>query len=311
MSAISTIRGSSAGQSTAWRARDHVIGQVVNPAVERARMCRRGASGDVIGSREKMGEAVLFDRYRRDRDPAAREQLVARYLPLAHHFARRYRGRAERDDLIQVAALGLLKAIDRFDPERGLAFSSFAVPTILGELKRHFRDRGWMIRVPRGVQELSLRLDTVTQTLTGELGRSPTAAELAGRAGASVEDVLEALAAATAHHPDSLDRPITDEGDGAVKVLAIREDPGFARVEDAAMIDGLMATLPARDRTVLRLRFEDDLTQAEIGRLLGISQMQVSRIIRQSITALNQHAASQPPTGFTAFIAHPSGRDRA
>jgi RNA polymerase sigma-B factor len=255
-----------------------------------------GAVRELLGPDETTAEAVLFDRYRRDRDAATRAQLVARYLPLARHLARRYRGRADVDDLTQVASLGLLKAVERFDPGRGLAFSSFAVPTILGELKRDFRDRGWMVRVPRGVQELKLRLDTVAERLTGELGRAPTAAELAQRADASVEEVLEALAAATAHYPDSLDRPLTEEGDDAIGVLTASEDPGFARVEDVAMLDGLLATLPKRDRLVLRLRFQDDLTQVEIGRLLGISQMQVSRIIRQSITALRdagQRAAAE------------------
>jgi RNA polymerase sigma-B factor len=240
---------------------------------------------------EKTGEAAIFARYRRDRDAATREVLVVRYLPLARNLARRYRGRADIDDRIQVASLGLLKAIDRFDPDRGLAFSTFAVPTILGELKRDFRDRGWMVRVPRGVQELKLRLDTITQTMTGELGRAPTAAELADRAGDPVEDVLEALAAATAHHPDSLDRPLSDDGDGAVDLLAASEDRSFARVEDGAAFDGLLERLPKRDRVVLRLRFEDDLTQAEIGRLLNISQMQVSRTIRKSITTLQRYSA--------------------
>jgi RNA polymerase sigma-B factor len=248
--------------------------------------------GDVISPGEKTAEAALFDRYRRDRDAVTRDLLVGRYLPLARHLARRYVGRADVDDLTQVASLGLLKAIDRFDPGRGLAFSSFAVPTILGELKRYFRDRGWMVRVPRPVQELKLRLDAVTQTLTGELGRSPTVAELADRAGATVEEVLEALAAATAHHPDSLDRPLTQDGDDALDFHAAAEDPGFARVEAAAVIDELLATLPERDRLVLRLRFHDDLTQADIGRMLDLSQMHVSRIIRQSISALQQHAAA-------------------
>ena len=208
-----------------------------------------------------------------------------RFLPLAYHLARRYHRGADADDLQQVASLGLLKAIDRFDPERGLAFTSFAVPTILGELKRYFRDHGWTVRVPRDLQELKLRVDTISQTLTGELGRSPTAAELAERANATTEQILEALAAATAHHPDSLDQPLTDDGDDAIDFLAA-DEPGFERVEDAAFVDGLLNTLSDRERVILRLRFEDDLTQAEIGARLGISQMHVSRLIRQAITTL-------------------------
>jgi RNA polymerase sigma-B factor len=233
-------------------------------------------------------DAALFDRFRRTQDAATRDELVRRYLPLARHLARRYRGRTDvdADDLDQVAALGLIGAINRFDPSRGLAFSSFAVPTIVGELKRHFRDRGWMVRVPRGVQELSARLETISQALTGELGRSPTATELASRTGASVEEILEALAAATAHHPDSLDRPVTEDGDSALDMLAAGVDPGYARVDDAMVVDELLQALPERDRLVLRLRFQDDLTQSEIGRLLNISQMHISRIIRTSIHAL-------------------------
>ena len=198
---------------------------------------------------------------------------------------------ADADDLQQVASLGLLKAIDRFDPERGLAFTSFAVPTILGELKRYFRDHGWTVRVPRDVQELTLRVDTISQTLTGELGRSPTPAELAERANATTEQILEALAAATAHHPDSLDQPLSDDGDDAIDFLAAKE-PGFDRVEDAAFVDGLLNTLSDRERIILRLRFENDLTQAEIGDRLGISQMHVSRLIRQAITTLQTTTAA-------------------
>ncbi len=233
--------------------------------------------------------ARLFARYRRDRDPATRDALVDRFLPLAHHLARRYRHGADADDLQQVASLGLLKAIDRFDPGRGLAFTSFAVPTILGELKRYFRDHGWTVRVPRGLQELTLRVDAISQALSGELGRSPTPAELAERAGVTIEQILEALAAATAHHPDSLDQPLSDEGDDAIAFLAARE-PGFERVEDAALVDGLLDTLSDRERVILRLRFEDDLTQAEIGDCLGISQMHVSRLIRQAIATLQAAA---------------------
>jgi RNA polymerase sigma-B factor len=229
--------------------------------------------------------AGLFARYRRDHDPATREALVARFLPLAHHLARRYHGGADADDLHQVASLGLLKAIERFDPDRGIAFTSFAVPTILGELKRYFRDLGWTVRVPRDVQELKLRVDALNQTLSGELGRSPTAAELAERANATTEQILEALAAATAHYPDSLDQPLSDDGDDAIDFLAGRE-PGFERVDDAAYVEWLLSRLSDRERIVLRLRFEQDLTQAEIGTRLGISQMHVSRLLRQALATL-------------------------
>jgi len=230
--------------------------------------------------------ASAFEAYHRDGDPAARELLATRYLPLARHLARRYRGRAELDDLEQVASLALLKAIDRFDPTRGLEFSTFAYPTILGELKRYFRDLGWTVRVPRELQELTLRLDALRETMTGELGRSPTVAELAERADTTVEQVVEAIAAGSAHHPDSLDRPLSEDGDLAIDVVAAHDDPGFARAENAVVVDGLLANLSEREREVLKLRFQEDLTQAEIGRRLGVSQMHVSRLIRQSIADL-------------------------
>jgi len=235
--------------------------------------------------------AHLFARYRRDHDPATRDALVDRFLPLAYHLARRYHGGAEAEDLQQVASLGLLKAIDRFDPGRGAAFTSFAVPTILGEIKRYFRDHGWTVRVPRDLQELKLRVDAISRTLAGELGRAPTAAELAERANATTEQIVEALAAATAHHPDSLHQPVSDEGDEAINLLAT-EEPGFDRVDDAAFVDGLLDTLSDRARIILRLRFEDDLTQSEIGDRLGISQMHVSRLIRQAIATLEATTAA-------------------
>jgi RNA polymerase sigma-B factor len=239
-------------------------------------------------------ERELFARYRREGDAGAREALVARYLPLARHLAGRYRGRGDLDDLHQVAAVALLRAIDRFDAERGLAFSSFAVPTILGELKRHFRDHGWMVRVPRELQELKLRIDHLTQQLTGELGRSPTPAELAVRANSSLEDVLEALTAASAHFPDSLDQPMSEDGDSALDFLPASDDGAFERVENAMLVDGLLARLPERDRLILRLRFEQELTQNEIGQRLGISQMHVSRLIRNAIATLHETQAPRP-----------------
>jgi RNA polymerase sigma-B factor len=235
--------------------------------------------------------ARLFARYRRDHDPATRDALVARFLPLAYHLARRYHGGADADDLQQVASIGLLKAIDRYDPERGSAFSSFAVPTILGELKRYFRDNGWTVRVPRDLQDLKLRIDGISQTLTGELGRSPTPAELAERANTTTEQILDALAAATAHHPDSLDQPLGDEGHDAIHFLAAKET-GFERVDNTVFVDELLNTLSDRERIILRLRFEHDLTQAEIGARLGISQMQISRLIRQAIATLRDAARS-------------------
>ncbi|WP_028065508.1 SigB/SigF/SigG family RNA polymerase sigma factor [Solirubrobacter soli] len=233
---------------------------------------------------------------RHDHDRLPREQLIERYLPLARHLARRYKGGSiELDDLNQVAAFALVKAVDRFDPDRGIAFSSFAVPTIVGELKRHFRDHGWAVRVPRDVQELKLKLDRMITALTGELGRTPTANELAERTDASIEQVLDALGAASAHYPDSLDRPVGEDGDGLGQLVG-GEEPGYTEVENTELVDGLLSTLPERDREILRMRFEEELTQAEIGRRLGVSQMHISRLIRKSIARLQQASEGDPLT---------------
>jgi len=235
----------------------------------------------------------LLIRYHREGDPAAREQLVTRFLPLARQLARRYqRGGEPLDDLIQVASLGLLKAIDRFDPARETAFSSFAVPTILGELKRHFRDKGWSVRVPRDLQELAVKVDRVGDEMSRELGRAPTPAELAERTGTTLEQVLEAREASAAYRAVSLDRPRSEEdeeGDSFADAFGV-VDPGFDLAEDAATVERLMRVLSEREREVLRLRFEEDLTQSEIGQRVGVSQMHVSRLIRQSIARLRDEA---------------------
>ena len=238
----------------------------------------------------------LLERYHRDGDQAAREALVQRFLPLARQLARRYqRGSEPLDDLIQVASLGLLKAIDRFEPDRPTAFSSFAVPTILGELKRHFRDRGWSVRVPRDLQELAVRVERVGEDLTRELGRAPTPGEIAQHVGVTTEQVLEAREAAGAYRAVSLDRPRDDddESDGGMADSMGVEDPGFGLAEDAATVARLMGVLGDREREVLRLRFVEDLTQSEIGARVGVSQMHVSRLIRQAVERLRE-AAEMP-----------------
>jgi RNA polymerase sigma-B factor len=238
----------------------------------------------------------LLERYHRQGDAAAREALVTRFLPLARQLARRYqRGGEQLDDLVQVASLGLLKAIDRFDPARETAFSSFAVPTILGELKRHFRDKGWSVRVPRDLQELAVKVDKVADEMSRELGRAPTPAELAERTGTTLEQVLEAREASAAYRAVSLDRPRTeeeDEGESYADAVGA-EDPGYRIAEDAATVERLMRVLSDREREVLRLRFEEDLTQSEIGERVGVSQMHVSRLIRQSVARLRE-AADDP-----------------
>jgi RNA polymerase sigma-B factor len=239
-------------------------------------------------------EHALFERLHAG-DATARAALVSRFLPLARQLAWSMRGGEDLDDLEQVAAIGLMKAIDRFDPVRGFAFSSFAVPTIQGELKRHYRDRVWFVRVPRPVRDLCVRVERVSSALSGELGRSPTVAEIAERADCTDERVLEALVALTSRHPVSLDQPrIAADQPHATGYEVAAEDPGYADVDDAELLDGLMADLPARDRLILDLRFRQDQRQSQIAEVLGLSQMQVSRLIRRSIEQLRL-AAAQPP----------------
>ncbi len=230
-------------------------------------------------------ELALFGRLIREGDRSARDALLERFMPLARNLAQRYRAAEDIEDLEQVAAIGLVKAIDRFDPERGAAFTSFAVPTIRGELMRHLRDRGWALHVPRKVQELAVRLDRVSTDLVSDLGRSPTAAELADRVGTTVELVLEALQAATARRAQSLDEPHRDDENERAHDVAVIET-GFARAEDADQLERLTAILSERERVILGLRFREELTQLEIGEIVGISQMQVSRTLRRALARL-------------------------
>ena len=239
----------------------------------------------------------MFERYRRTGDQAARAELVARFLPLARHLANRYRERGEYDDLVQVASYALVKAIDRYDLDRGLAFSSFAVPTIVGELKRYFRDHGWAVRVPRELKDRSLAVRRTSERLGARLGRSPTPGEIAFAMDSSVELVLEALQTASALHPDRLDAP-NETGDGEHEDHAVAaEESGYALAEASATLKPLLAHLTPRERAMLRLRFEEDLTQSEIAAQLGISQMQVSRVLRQAIGRLQILATGPPPPG--------------
>jgi RNA polymerase sigma-B factor len=231
----------------------------------------------------------LFERWQCDRDESAREELVRRFLPLARRLARRYMGAREPlDDLVQVASVALVKAIDRFDYKRGVAFSSYAIPTMAGELKRYFRDLGWSVHVPRGTQELALQVKEGEQRLTAELGRSPTVNELTVYLELSFEEVVDGLEAATAHHSKSLDAPQEDgDGDpGTVGDTIGSVDKGYEFVDMRASIATAAAGLSERDRQVLALRFIDDLTQTEIAGRLGVSQMQVSRILSRSVSHL-------------------------
>lgn len=233
---------------------------------------------------------ALLVRWHIDGDRDARDEVAARMLPLARSLARRYANKGEPlDDLEQVACVGLIKAIDRFDLGRDVRFATYAVPTIAGELKRHFRDRGWMMRVPRDVQELSGRIGVVRERLVHDLARSPTVTELA-RATATDEDrVVEALAAAEAYRTLSLDQPFQD-GTGPLEAIG-DDDLGFERAEARAMLAEGLHELAPREREIVRLRFFEGLTQREIAEQIGISQMHVSRLIRRTVQQLRDRIA--------------------
>ncbi|MGH2904269.1 MAG: SigB/SigF/SigG family RNA polymerase sigma factor [Solirubrobacteraceae bacterium] len=251
------------------------------------------------GDSFERSDRELFARARAG-DGRAREQLAERYLPLARRLARRYqRSEEPLDDLEQVASLGLLKAIDRFDADRDVAFSSFAVPTILGEVKRHFRDRTWSVRVPRDLQELALRVDRVAAELSLDKHRAPTVSELAEAVGATEELVLEALRAASAYHAGSLDAPRAGRTDAETPGESLADalggdEEGFERAEERATLAPLLAHVSRRERLVLVLRFGEDMTQAEIGERIGVSQMQVSRLIRRALVRLRDGLAERP-----------------
>jgi RNA polymerase sigma-B factor len=240
--------------------------------------------------RRKRDQELLL-RYQRDRDLDAREELVLRFIPLARQLASRYRGAGEpQEDLVQVACLGLLKAVDRYEPGRGSGFTKYAVPTMLGELKRHFRDKGWAVHVPRATQELVLKVSDAMSELPSKLGRSPTPRDVALAIGEPVEVVLEAMEAATAYDATSLDAPrASSDGDDGGWTLAesvAEDDPGYELVEIGETLRGTLRALPDRERLILKLRFEHDLTQAEIAERVGVSQMHVSRLLRRSLDRL-------------------------
>ncbi|MFP5363350.1 MAG: SigB/SigF/SigG family RNA polymerase sigma factor [Thermoleophilia bacterium] len=244
------------------------------------------------GASAPCSERELFRRAHRG-DERSREELTKRFMPLARSLALRYQRSGEPlDDLMQVAALGLVKAVRRFDPARDIAFSSYAVPTILGEIKRYFRDRTWAVRVPRSLQELSLRIDRVVSGLSEELHRSPSVKEIAAAVDATEEEVLEALQAGGAYRAVSFEAPAGGAADDAATLaesVGVSES-GFDRAEERATLDALLDCVSDREREVLRMRFEQDMTQAEIGAAIGVSQMQISRIIRQALQRLRDAA---------------------
>jgi RNA polymerase sigma-B factor len=241
-------------------------------------------------------EAELWRRFVRDRDPRIREELVNRNLPFAKRLARRYRGASESfDDLLQVASLALVNAVDRFDPDRGIPFSAFASPTILGELKRHFRDRAWTVRVPRGLHDRMAQVDKAVSELTEKLQRSPSIGEIAERLELEPTDVLEVLEANHNRRPLSLDRPVGgEESEEASPADWVgEEDKNFELVEGRVALDSALPNLDERERLVLRLRFVDDLTQTQIAEQIGHSQMHVSRILRRALARIREQVREQ------------------
>jgi RNA polymerase sigma-B factor len=247
-------------------------------------------SGTPVGEPVSAADSQeLFERWRRDRDREARDELIARFLPLARKLARRYVQSSEPyDDLVQVASLGLVKAVERFDPDRGFAFTSFAVPTIVGELKRYFRDTGWAIHVDRGAQERARKINEARQAISARTGRPPRVDELAQYLELSEEEVLDGLQVAEAYGTVSLDAPLAGEED-APRIEAIGdEDERLGLVDDQTTIFAAAKHLPQREREILYLRFGEDLTQSEIAERVGVSQMQVSRLLRRSLHRLRQ-----------------------
>jgi RNA polymerase sigma-B factor len=233
-------------------------------------------------------EARLFTHLAETGDAKVRETLVRKYLPLARHVARRFQRNGQSgDDLYQVACYALVKAVDGFDATRGLAFTSYATPTITGELKRHARDTGWGMRVPRGLQERVLKVEEAIVLLTGELRRSPTLAEIAKETGLAGEEVLEAIEAGANHSLESLDLPLGGDAEALTRLDTLGEtEPGYELVDDTQALRPALCELPIRERQILSMRFGEELPQSEIARRLGISQMHVSRLLRRTLTDL-------------------------
>ena len=250
------------------------------------------AAPPASGSPGGVPDRELLRRYHEQGDTAAREQLVERHLPLVRSLARRYAGRGESvEDIEQVGAIGLLKAIDRYELSREVALTTYATPNVVGEIKRHFRDRGWTIRIPRALQELNVKMSGAVERLTVRLGRSPTIAELATELDATPEQVLEAVEAGSAYSPVSLSASPSNEEDLDLMEVIGEEDENFARADERTSLEPALGELPERERQILRMRFEEGLTQTQIAERVGLSQMHVSRLIRRSLESMRESLA--------------------
>jgi RNA polymerase sigma-B factor len=263
-------------------------------------------------ARQRVEERMLLRRYCETRDPGIREDLVERFMPLARSLAMRYRGGGEPlDDLVQVASVGLLKAIDRFDPERATDFVAFAAPTILGELRHHFRDRSWSVRLPRSLQERSMRIAEVSQEISGQEQRPASVSEVAEQCDLEEAEVLEAMQADRARRTTSLDVPSArgDEESMPMVELLASEEAGYERAESELASE--LAELRPKERQALHLRFHEGLTQREIGDRIGVSQMQVSRLLRSSLRKLLVAVRGGEEIDVTATIAGSGGDGKA
>ena len=235
----------------------------------------------------QLDDRELLRRYHVDGDRSARELLVQRHLPLVRALARRYAGRGESlEDIEQVGAIGLIKAIDRYELSREVALTTYATPNVVGEIKRHFRDKGWAIRIPRGLQELNAKMSSTIERLTAKLGHSPSIAEIAEELQTTPEQVLEAMEAGSAYAPVSLSAGPSGEGELDPMETIGTEDANFERSEQRASLEPALEMLPDREREILRMRFEDGLTQTQIAEQVGVSQMHVSRLIRKSLARM-------------------------
>ena len=259
-------------------------------ALERKRLRRstRVGRGRLAWDKDRTRE--LFRRYKEEGDEEAREQLIESHLNLVRFLASKFKNRGEPlEDLVQVGSLGLIKAIDRFDPDRGLEFTTFATPTIMGEIKRHFRDKGWSVRVPRRLQGLSARVNQVTDDLTSELNRTPTVEEVAERLDTSVDEVLEAMESSSAYSSVPLEGGTTEDEDapGIIDRFAT-EDADLISSDDRIVIEETLASFSPREQDAIRMRFVEGLTQVEIAEKLGISQVQVSRLLRRALKRVQE-----------------------
>ena len=260
-----------------------------NGSAERAaaRALRRASGGKAAWDKDRTRE--LFRRFKEEGDAEARDQLIVNHINLVRFLASKFKNRGESlEDLIQVGTIGLIKAIDRFDPERGLEFTTYATPTIMGEIKRHFRDKGWSVRVPRRLQELSAKVNQATDELTNQLQRSPSVAEIADYLGSSVDEVLEAMESSSAYSSVPLEGGGSGEDDESPSVIDhyATEDPDLAASDDRIVLEQAIADFSPREQEIIKMRFEQGLTQVEIAEREGISQVQVSRLLRRALRRL-------------------------